>query len=130
MQDRFYHILILALFIGFHAYLYIGLDSSGTTSYCPIKTQLGIPCPACGGTTAISYLWSGEIISSLTTNPLAVVAYLASLPLTGLILFDLLSRKQVALELIQKIDRRLSVSKLTYFLLALILLNWLFVLLK
>jgi hypothetical protein len=130
MQDRFYHILILALFIGFHIYLYISFDASGAQSFCPIKTQLGIPCPACGGTTAISYLWSGEITSSLKTNPLAVITYLASWPLMGLILFDFIGGKQVALELIQKIDRRLSIPKLTYFLLALILLNWLFVLLK
>jgi hypothetical protein len=130
MQDRFFHVLILTLFMGFHAYLYLGFDASAGVSYCPIKTQLGIPCPGCGGTSAILSLWKGNTSAALLTNPLAIVSYFISWPLTGLVLFDLVSGKQVASDFISDIDRRLSIPKLTYFLLALILVNWLFVLLK
>ncbi|MEN3362445.1 MAG: hypothetical protein V7637_6427 [Mycobacteriales bacterium] len=49
---------------------------------CPLRTLTGVPCPACGMTTAATRLASGDLMSALAANPfvLLLAAMTAVLP--------------------------------------------------
>jgi hypothetical protein len=44
---------------------------------CPIKATLGIPCPTCGGTTAVMALKRLDIAEAFRSNPLVTTGLLA-----------------------------------------------------
>ncbi|MFB3906996.1 MAG: DUF2752 domain-containing protein [Candidatus Eisenbacteria bacterium] len=45
---------------------------------CPLRLLTGIPCPACGGTTAVSALLAGRWEAAARANPLVVFAAAAA----------------------------------------------------
>jgi len=49
---------------------------------CLLRATTGIPCPFCGGTTAVVRLGHADGVGALRASPLAV-ALVAALPLTG-----------------------------------------------
>ena len=49
---------------------------------CLLRATTGVPCPFCGGTTAMVRLGHGEAAGALAASPLAV-ALVAALPLVG-----------------------------------------------
>lgn len=51
---------------------------------CPFRDLTGVPCPLCGGTTAVSDLGHGELRSALAASPLAL-GLLAVAPLSGVV---------------------------------------------
>ncbi|MEO6943024.1 MAG: DUF2752 domain-containing protein [Terrimesophilobacter sp.] len=54
---------------------------------CPILHYFGIQCPGCGGTRAMYSLLHGDIITSITMNPLVVAGYLAvAISLVGVVI--------------------------------------------
>jgi len=54
--------------------------ATGLGVFCPLRTLTGVPCPACGMTTAATQLAAGDLHGALTANPLVLV-------LVGLTLF-------------------------------------------
>ena len=48
---------------------------------CPLRAVTGLPCPACGMTTAVKAILSGHIHSSIAANPFGVVAVAVALVL-------------------------------------------------
>ena len=46
---------------------------------CPIHDLTGLPCPTCGSSRSIVYLAQGNILSSLTINPLAALCVIAAI---------------------------------------------------
>lgn len=43
---------------------------------CPLRRTTGVPCPACGSTTAVNALGRGDLVGALSANPAAVVLVL------------------------------------------------------
>ena len=50
---------------------------------CTLRSMTGIPCPFCGGTTAVVELGQANLVGALAASPLAVVL-VAALPLRGI----------------------------------------------
>lgn len=44
------------------------------TTTCLLRGLTGVPCPLCGGTTAMVQLGRGHLLAALTASPLALVA--------------------------------------------------------
>lgn len=59
-------------------------QATGLGLPCPLRTLTGIPCPACGMTTAVTELVAGDVTAAVAANPfvlgLAILAVVA-LPL-------------------------------------------------
>jgi hypothetical protein len=54
--------------------------ATGLGVFCPLRTLTGVPCPACGMTTAATRLAAGDLHGALAANPFVLV-------LAGLTLF-------------------------------------------
>ncbi len=55
-------------------------QATGLGVFCPLRTLTGMPCPACGMTTAATRLAAGDLHGALAANPFVLV-------LAGLTLF-------------------------------------------
>ncbi len=47
--------------------------ATGLSVFCPLRTLTGIPCPACGMTTAATQLAAGDLHGALAANPFVLV---------------------------------------------------------
>ena len=45
---------------------------------CPLRTMTGVPCPACGMTTAVKACVAGHLGASVAANPFGIVAVIAA----------------------------------------------------
>lgn len=54
---------------------------------CVLLKITGLPCPACGGTRAVYYLFSGDLYRSLVNNPIVIYGVLAYFHFMGLYFF-------------------------------------------
>lgn|SRR5208283_5068983 len=89
---------------------------------CPVHDLTGLPCPTCGSSRSIVYLAQGNILSSLTINPLAALCVIAA------ILYFLYSLVAFTLGIpkinIQNTEREKNIIRICA--LTLILANWLY----
>ena len=53
-------------------------------TFCLLREVTGVPCPFCGGTTALARLGTGHLHEALAASPLALLM-LAFAPLVGLV---------------------------------------------
>ena len=71
-----------------------GLARGGTETICLFKRVTHVPCPSCGTTRALMELLHGNILASVSVNPLGVIMS-AALLLTPLwIAIDLIRRDE------------------------------------
>jgi hypothetical protein len=99
----------------------IGLVSLGLPGWpCPIKAFLGIPCPGCGLSTAISQLLHGQWQASLHTHAFAPL-FLAGVLLVLVVSLLPENSRQSAIRLIEEVERHTSI---VMFLLVGLLLYW------
>jgi hypothetical protein len=79
---------VFAVGVGVAALAYPRVShATGLGVPCPLRTLTGIPCPACGLTTASITLVAGDPIAALTVNPFVlglVVLALVAVPLLAL----------------------------------------------
>ena len=43
------------------------------STLCPLRAVTGVPCPFCGGTTAVADLGRGDLTAAVAASPLALV---------------------------------------------------------
>lgn len=69
-------------------------------SLCPFMTLSGMPCPFCGLTHAVFYLFHGQWTKALESNPLVVFSPLVSVYLV--IAYDLVCNKSLVSHIVAK----------------------------
>lgn len=66
--------LLILTFLLFLSVLWIWMgDYLPIQPFCVFHKLTGYPCPGCGGIRAARFLFSGEIMTALYTNPLSVM---------------------------------------------------------
>jgi hypothetical protein len=87
---------------------------------CPLNDLTGLPCPSCGSSRSVVHLVHGDVISSITINPLAALCFMAALPyfLYNLVVFIL----DIPRIIIQLTDKEKNVVRACA--LFLVLANW------
>lgn len=72
-----------------------GIHLSGQLLPCMLYTLTGIPCPGCGGTRAVDYLFQGRILDSLLAHPLVIYMVLFYLYFLGSYGYEKFLKKRV-----------------------------------
>ncbi len=96
----------------------------GDYSVCLIKNVSGVPCPSCGSTRAVVALIKGDIIQSIMLNPLGLVIFLIMLIIPMWIIFDLSYKRDSFYLFYRKAERKLQERKYMISFFVLIILNW------
>jgi hypothetical protein len=72
---------IFAVAVGAAAIIYPRIShATGLGLPCPLRTLTGIPCPACGMTTASTDLVAGDLAAALAANPFVKAMKTVSIP--------------------------------------------------
>jgi hypothetical protein len=107
LQDRRIGLLLLGA-----GGLQLGLNLIGLPGWiCPIKAVLGIPCPGCGLSTAITELLRGDWQQSLSTHIFAPIFLLASAILLAVTLLPEKGR-QTTVSAMAAFEKRTGISAL------------------
>lgn len=86
---------------------------------CTFYNVTGFPCPGCGGTRAVYYLFSGDIIKSIRYHPVIIYGVLAYVHFMGLYYYrNFLKREQLIF------IKEISVVIYIYVAVAVILIQW------
>jgi len=64
------------------------------TSFCPVKTITGYPCPACGVGRGIEFLVNFDLIDAFQLNPFSIIVSIAGLVIPVWILRDIIKRNK------------------------------------
>lgn len=98
--------------IGFN--LFYASYGAHDIAVCLFKNATGLPCPSCGTTRALLYLLNGELLQSLSINPLGVLAAAVLIIVPPWVAADTLaSRKSLAAALVwteRQIKTRRAIS--------------------
>lgn len=109
--------------IGFHLFFEPGPGSSFTI--CLFKNLTGLPCPSCGVTRSLLLLATGDIYAALMINPLGGLVAVLMVITPPWILMDTLTGKKTLAPLFLWTEKRIQSSKAVSLpLVALVLLNW------
>ena len=107
LQDRRVDLLLLGA-----GGLQLGLNLIGLPGWiCPIKAALGIPCPGCGLSTAITELLQGNWRQALATHAFAPVFLLAGVMLL-IVAFLPETARQTTLSAMAAFEKRTGITAL------------------
>lgn len=65
---------------------------------CPIKACIGISCPTCGMTRAMSAILHGDFITSIHYHILGIPVFISFIISVGWILYDIIRNKSTCLD--------------------------------
>ncbi|MDX1685297.1 MAG: DUF2752 domain-containing protein [Saprospiraceae bacterium] len=131
MKKRALYLLVISIFLTGQALILVaGYHHSEYTMTCPFRLWSGWPCPLCGSTTAIFSLYAGKWSEALFFNPLGIMMYLVSIISLLIISFDLFTGKDLFYRIFRKADQKVFVRENRFFLTALVLLNWIWSILR
>lgn len=91
---------------------------------CLFHTVTGYPCPSCGTTRSVVFLLNGSLSSAILTNPFGIPVLIGLILFPLLLLYDVITRKQLLIELYTSTERILRKPFITYLSILLVLLNW------
>lgn len=110
--------------LGVAAYLSPSPEGIGTHEQlglapCSAMRVLGIPCPTCGMTTAFSHTVRGEFVAAIWVQPTGTLLAIGTFAVSVTALMSLLSGRFWRINVY-----RLTIPKLTFFVVLLLLLGW------
>lgn len=93
-------------------------------SLCMFKSITGLACPGCGTTRAGLALLDGNISAALGTNPLGIITIVLLTLSTLVFAYDVFTQEKILLTTAQKTERALKKPGVFISVIALILMNW------
>lgn len=133
-RNKLYWILFIACLTGY-IWFYLSYKASNSTHQnnvgrCLIKYVTDIPCPSCGTTRAIILLSKGNFIETLYLNPMGYLVALIMIVAPVWICVDVLTRRSSLFAFYQKIEHYLKQPKYAIPLVVLVILNWIWNIIK
>lgn len=95
-----------------------------SVNVCWFKKATNIPCPGCGTTRAILELGKGNWLAAFTTNPLGIVALIAMLCTSVVLVNDHLRKQQRLFKLYNQTELWLKNPPVAISSLLLLMANW------
>lgn len=130
-KNQLYLLLLIACFLG---YLWLGFhifnEEGEGLVVCPIKRVTSLPCPSCGVTRSVIQLFQGNFYKAMMINPLGYIVALVLLVAPFWILLDVLYRRSSLFQVYRHAERVLIQRRYAILLGMLILLNWIWNILK
>ena len=122
-RNRLYTFLMIACMAG-NAWLFYDMNSGQTSNICMFKGVTGIPCPSCGATRAVESILHGELMHSLTINPLGFVVATIMFIAPIWILVDLVRRRNTLYDSYRRIESFFRKPRVIIPFALLVLVNW------
>jgi hypothetical protein len=97
---------------------------------CLFKLATNYPCPSCGTTRSAIYFLHGNFLKALLLNPLGILGVFLLFFLPAVISIDYFFSKNILLKLQTKFDAMLSKRVIVLILIGLLILNWIWNILK
>jgi len=119
------------LITGFSWVLLNLLYDSSLSTVCIIKNLSGLPCPTCGVTDSMVFILNGDLLSAIEANAIGAPLVLLVLTLFVIGIYNLVVRKLTVSELYTGYEIWIKKNPWKVYLgVALISMNWLWVLFK
>jgi hypothetical protein len=127
-RNKLYKFVLVACLIGY-IWLFFSLYQqneihSSQMTVCFIKKTTNVPCPSCGTTRAVMYLFQGEIQTAILTNPFGILVGLIMLVSPVWIVLDYYQKKDTFFQFYKKSEQFIRRKWIAAFLVILALLNW------
>ena len=127
-KNKLYILILIACFLGYSWLLFLKLEpvkNSGLDlTVCVFKRVTNLPCPSCGTTRAVSYLFKGEIVKSLFLNPFGIIVAVIMIVSPGWIIWDAITKKQSFYNFYIKTEKLIRKKEIAIPLIVLVILNW------
>jgi len=121
---KYLGIIIIFIFGYFLFYNFPNLIQDST--FCIFKNITGLPCPACGSTRATLLLLNGQFLDSILINPFGILTNTLVIISIFWMITDIVKNKETFLPFLKK-DWNINIK---YFLLVIILANWIWNIVK
>jgi hypothetical protein len=118
--------LLFWLYLSFIA----GAELGSPGQSCYFISLFGIPCAACGSNHAFQALIQGRWVSAFQYNPLAFVIIWLNVLISLILIYDLLFKKSIWLQLWSGIQGLFRHKLFSYTLAAILLIHWYFNVIK
>ena len=132
-RNRLYSLLFTACLAGY-IWLYYSIKSNLTGNksleVCLIKHATNIPCPSCGSTRSIISLTKGNFVEAFELNPIGYIVALIMLIAPVWIIVDIILKNNSLFVCYQKIESHLKKPKYTIPLILLVIINWIWNIIK
>lgn len=132
-RNRLYSTLLIACLAGY-IWLYFNitknLAESKSVEVCLIKHTTNLPCPSCGSTRSIISLTNGDFVGAFNLNPFGYLIALIMLISPIWIIADFTMRSNTLFNFYQKVETYLKRPKYAVPLILLIVINWVWNILK
>lgn len=132
-KNKFYFFLLIACFAGY-IWLFYNINVVSNThsgiEICPFKRVTTLPCPSCGSTRSVIALLTGDFQKALLINPLGFLIAVVLLVLPFWLLYDLILKKETFLKFYKDAERFLRIPKIAFLFVSLVLINWIWNIIK
>lgn len=123
-RNQLYIFLLIVIGLGYGWLIYSTRSYSTKPIGCFFKKITTYPCPSCGTTRSVSFLFQGDFSQALWLNPFGVIIGLAMLVIPIWIVIDFSKKSSSFFVFYKATERYISKMPIAIFLILLVLLNW------
>lgn len=127
-KNKLYVLIFIACFLGYGWLFFLNFlpvkNSGLDLTVCIFKRATGYPCPSCGTTRAVSYLFNGEIAKSFFLNPFGILVAGIMVVSPVWIFWDCIAKKQSFYNFYNKAEKLIKKKQIAVALIALVISNW------